>query len=227
VRREAVGLLNRLGEPAACEWLVGAMNDDSADIRERAARGAYQVCDESLLPPSLADALTEGLGRSNRAAAAILLAGRFSGDRILDALLARADDDPAVKLHNWSAPVPASLPAAVALLRLGHEPAEQRLLDTVSNGELGQQVFLLQVLDEIQDADLLRALAGLLSDRREIDGGVPSGATPRRRLCDLAVDAFAARFDLDLPFALAPSGRYSDGQIEEARQRIESRLGSR
>ena len=45
---------------------------------------------------------------------------------------------------------------------------------------------------------------------------MPSGVQPRRRLCDAAVDAFAARLKLTLSFPLTPARRYAPEQLAEA-----------
>jgi hypothetical protein len=57
-------------------------------------------------------------------------------------------------------------------------------------------------------------------DHREVAKGVPSAARPRRRLCDAAVDAFAARLKPKLGFPLTPSRRYPPEQIAKAREAI-------
>jgi hypothetical protein len=49
---------------------------------------------------------------------------------------------------------------------------------------------------------------------------VPSGVRPRRRLCDAAVDAFAARLKPELGSPLTPSRRYPPEQIAKAREAI-------
>jgi hypothetical protein len=51
-----------------------------------------------------------------------------------------------------------------------------------------------------------------------------SGAQPRRRLCDAAVDAFAARLKPRLSFPLTPARRYAPEQLAEARAVIRQHL---
>jgi hypothetical protein len=78
--------------------------------------------------------------------------------------------------------------------------------------------FLLDALGEIEPGPAMRTLA--VSAHREVARGVPSGVRPRRRLCDAAVDAFAARLKPELGSPLAPSRRYPPEQIAKAREAI-------
>ena len=222
VRRAAVSLLGSLEGGQACQALLGALADSSQDIRERAARGLYR-CDRSTLSQEVTagPAIRRSVELGNGAAAATLLLGYFPGDETTVALENVSETSKPVKLESWMTPVPATLAASVSLTRLQQPEGKDRLLETITRGTLGEQVFLLSVLSDIDDEDALRSLGAHLSDQREIPYGVPSGATPRRRLCDMALDVFVTKLDLELDFQLSPSGRYSDAQLEKVKMAVE------
>lgn len=209
-------------DEASCEAALAALASDSADTRERAARLLYDRCDRAILvrDPATAAALRKAV-ESGSGAAAILLLGHFRDAESIRALRSVPAVKP-VKLHLASAPVPAPLVAAVALARAGQPgPLEA----AVRTRDLAELEFLLEVLGEIEPGPAMRTLAdAALADEREVAGGVPSGARPRRRLCDAAVDAFAARLGLDLTFPLTPSRRYPPEHLAEAQAAIRRRL---
>jgi hypothetical protein len=115
----------------------------------------------------------------------------------------------------------------VALAHRNDAAGSKQLLQTISNGSLPEQVFLLQVIRDIDDTSVLTALSKHLSDEREISGGVPSGASPRPRLGDLAVNAFAEKLNLDLGFELSTARRYSSDELGKAKQAVSQALASR
>ncbi len=217
VRREAVVLLTGIGGLPACDALVPAVTDSSADIRERTVRALHDLCaveiSESL--PQLGAALRESVRMGNTSAAALLLLGRYREDENREFLrsLLRAET-PVVKLESWHHPVPQSLAVAVAAVSAGYSPARDRLFDGL--GKIEEAEFLALVLGDIDDTVTLEYLLKLLDDERTTSSGVPSGAQPRRRLCDLATDEFARRFGLQ-PFPLRTSDRYSDEEIDQVR----------
>src|SRR4051812_41976892 len=81
VRREAIVLLIRLGEPA-CRALKPALVDAAADLRERAARGIHGNCPiaETARIADLDSDLRRSVDMGNAAAAALLLLGRFDNE---------------------------------------------------------------------------------------------------------------------------------------------------
>lgn len=203
--------------PAECAAAARALGADSADERERAARRLYERCDDSALAGAGSAAALRKAVETGAGAAAILLLGRQRDAASIATLNSMAAAKP-LKLHLWSAPVPAQAVRAVALARAG-QPAE--LDGVLQTDDLAQRRFLLDVLGEIEHRPTLAQLADLaLADAREISGGLPSGARPRRRLCDAAVDAFATRLNLSLPFPLTPARRYTRAQLAEARTAI-------
>jgi hypothetical protein len=194
------------------------------DLRNRAAQAIYDKCSGIIPLESAAPALRRALSRGTSVAGAYLLLGRTSGAETISTLAPFIDRTSGVKLQPWLAPVPVPLAASVALLRAGQPDARDRVLSAVSNGPLAESVFVLYVLDDIRDHAALKAVAALLNDQREISGGVPSHASPMRRVADLAVDALTARLGIRLTFPLTSSRRYSDLQFNEARTAVAAAL---
>jgi hypothetical protein len=205
-------------DEASCTAALAALTSTSADDRERAARTLYDNCSRTILTrePATAAALRNAV-ESGSGAAAILLLGNFRDADSIRALRSVPAVKP-VKLRLSSPPVPAQLAAAVALAHAGDSQALGLAVQTKNLAELE---FLLDTLRDMEPGPPMRTLAvNALSDEREVAGGVPSGARPRRRLCDAAVDAFAVRLDLKPDFPLTPSRRYPPEQVAEARKAI-------
>lgn len=217
--REAVTLLGKLGGAAACAALVPALSSPSADVRERTARALHSAClhQGTECIPSLGGALRLSVELGNSAAAALLMLGRFKDDEnraFLKRYLSAAT--PMVKLNPWSTPVPQGLAASVAGVSAGVAEAHPRLVEGLN--DLAQAEFLASVLPDVTDLMALQSLLPVLDNKQTILAGVPSGAQPRRRLCDLAVDAFVTRLGLQPAFSLRGSDRYSDEQIAEVKK---------
>ena len=203
-------------DDVSCSASLAKLSNDSADDRERAARVLYERCSRSILrqDPETAAKLRKAV-ESGSGAPAIVLLGEFRDEKTLLTLRSVSSVKP-VKLHQWSAPVPAPLAAAVALAHAGHP---EDLASAVETKDLAQREFLLDTLSEIEPGPAMRKLAvNALSDEREIAGGVPGGAPLRRRLCDRAVDDFVSR--LKLEFRLTPTRRYSAEALAKARTAI-------
>lgn len=215
-----VQYLAGLGDSATAPLLVRLLGDADAEIQSRAAAAVY---DFPLPGAALnagsgaAEALIDAASDRPLTAAELLLLGYVEDPRV-EAVLRGVDAGAAVKLRPWHRPVPATLAADVALSRRGDAAARDRLLQRQPGGPTDEVVFLLSVLRDVDAPPVLHHLAALtLGDDRTIELGVPSGASPKRRVCDLAVDAFAARLGLGLPFALDPAGRYDEAQRQAVR----------
>ncbi|WP_299436502.1 HEAT repeat domain-containing protein [uncultured Rhodospira sp.] len=223
LRLGLVQYLAGLGDSAAAPLLVRLLGDAEPEVQSRAAAALYDLP----LPgaaldaePGAAEALMAAASDRPLTAAELLLLG-YVEDPGAEAMLRGVDAGAAVKLRPWHRPVPATLAGDVALSRRGDAAARDRLLQRQPDGPTEELVFLLSVLRDVDAPPVLHHLAALtLGDDRTIDLGVPSGASPKRRVCDLAVDAFTARLDLDLPFALDPAGRYDEAQRQAVRDAI-------
>jgi hypothetical protein len=128
------------------------------------------------------------------------------------------------KLRPWTAAVPIPLVVDLALSRRGDAAARLALLEMVGEGSLEVDAFLLDVLREVDEPKVLQALKKALDDEREVSGGVPSGAEPRRRLADQAVDSFVERLNLSVGFRRDSSRRYSSEEIAEVKSLIGSSI---
>lgn len=223
IRIEAVALLAALESETAAKALLPALADSSAEIRERASRAVLAQVLKAGTFAGLDRAAAKALAAGEPGAAALLL-GAFSSNTS-EMLRDTVDSIRLVKLAEADLPVPAHLPAQVALSRLGDNPARSGLEETIAGGDLAELLFLLDVLPLLDDPSTINALAAkTLADERPVAGGVPSGAEPSRRVADLAVDALAARLKLKLSFDLGETRRYSAAEIDEVRDSLNSTM---
>ena len=203
-------------------WIDQLTSPDT-QARETAAYHVFVENPNSLAGDErAAQALQELLASGEPSTAAILLSSFAPGDRTLDSLRRvkhDAGDQPA-KLHPWSQPVALRWAANLALSRLGDDEARSALLGSAESASTDERLLMLDAIDTIDDPPLLHQVAKYLSDEAEISRGVPSGAEPRRRVQDYAVDRLAGRLKLALSFPLNSSGRYTPEQIEETRRLI-------
>ena len=215
VRRQAVVLLGLSGDPQALAPLAGALQDGSAEVRERAVTALYDRFPPQKVAaePRAASGL-RAVAVRDRSAAALLLLSYLPGKETILTLEQACVEEPAVKLRPWTRPVPPSLPAAVALSRIGEAAGRARLLRALDEGRLETMEFVLLALREVDTPEVLAALGKkALSDEREIGGGAPSGATPPRRVCDLAVTQLVRHLRLKVGFSPSDSRRYTASEI--------------
>ena len=143
VRTEAVALLAALQSEVAATALLPALADPSAAIRERAARAVLAQVLRAGEFTGLDAAAAKGLAAGEPSAAALLL-GAFS-EGAEDILRRASTSTRLVKLANSDLPVPASLPAQVALSHLGDSSARSALNERIARGEVAELLFLLDV----------------------------------------------------------------------------------
>lgn len=224
VRREAVALLATIGGEGSLELLAKALADRSTDVRERAAAALYERYDVATLTENAAvgRAVVASLALDNPPAAVILLASYFPSDDTERGLVALRDRKPGtqVKLFAWSAPVATSLVAKLSLAHLGSPEAQANLVQAAAKATPAEAEFFLAALREADSSRVLLALSRFLDDTREAATLVSSAPEIRRRICDLAVDAFVERLDLDHSFERSKLARYDAGQIAEVRKRV-------
>lgn len=210
--------------PSACSAFAPGLTSGSADIRERSARSIYENCPTGSTAslPDLNSSLRKSVEMGNASAAALLLLGRWSDVPTREFLEKKiADKTTKVKLHPWQPPVPAGLAAAVAATSAGSVSARERLKAGLVPVEEAE--FLASVVPAIQDEHALRLLMKLLEDERTVNTGVPSGAEPKLRITDLALEAYVKRFQLK-PFPLRPGARYTPSEVEQVRGLIAKML---
>ena len=211
VRLEAEVLLSTLGT-AGCRPVATLLTDRSQDIRERAARSIYKNCPPEANINGLDAALRKSIEMGTSAAQAILLLGRMPHSAVPE----RAEFEQrgqSVKLEPWTPPVPRELAFAV----VSSAPSDNlidRALVPQSEAE-----FLAATLPDVGSAAKLRILLKLLDDHRPVADTAPSGAEPKRRVCDLAVDGFVRRLKLQPSFALGIY-RYSSENLEEIKRMV-------
>ena len=83
---------------------------------------------------------------------------------------------------------------------------------------------MLDILKEIDDPTVLREISQSLDASVTVLGGVPSGVEPQRRVADVAVDAFIKRLKLPVSFETNTSRRYSEENITEVKNLINSAI---
>lgn len=223
VRTEAVALLAALETEVAAKALLPALTDASEGVRERAARAVLAQVLATGEFAGLGEAVAKGLA-AGEPDAAILLLGAFS-QGVEGRLRAAADSTSLVKLADSDLPVPASLPAQVALSALGDSLARSALDEAIARGDIAELLFLLDVLPLLDDTSTIVTLATkTLDDERPVAGGVPAGAEPSRRVADRAVEALVKRLKLKPSFDLDEAKRYSAAQIAEVRKSVVSAI---
>lgn len=229
LRLQAVSLLATFDDARALPLLKQALADPLQDIRARAALALYEHFD----PPQLAKdesfgkALRGSLDQGNDAAAAILLLAWFPNEESRSSILALREraGEGLSELHSWTPAVRTSLVGNVALSRIGDRDARLSLLERIGAGDLKELSFLLSVLREIDSPEVTHALAkATLADEREVQDGVPSGAEPELRLCDLAVVAFSKDLGLEMKFPVDEPRRFTAAEIEAVRQALRESL---
>ncbi len=189
-----------------------------------AVRAANAILDQCFVqgkaPEDVAcDAVVSCVERGFRSAALVLLLGYFEQAKPLLLKLLTDYGDERVKLTTSSRPVALSLPALLALARLGEATAERAVLNTLAASDGAHRVFVTDVLPYVQSREILEALTILLSDATEIPEDVPSGAK-RRRVCDHALEAWVKRFNLKPTFLLQPGARYAELALAEVRAAV-------
>ncbi|MBI3680102.1 MAG: hypothetical protein HY235_06865 [Acidobacteria bacterium] len=201
-----------------------ALTHAEEDQRDRAGRALYYQCGRDVLEdPAVAAALIRHARMGSAVAGPVLLLGFLPQPPARAELERLRIATRSVKLQQWSAPVPVSLPATVALSRLGDSDARNRLRALSEDKSLAVREFLLEAAGDLADRDL-PLLLPYLDDTREIRSGVPSGAAPRRRLCDAAIVALSRRLQVTLPFPVNDARRYTDQERRIARESFEPAL---
>ena len=221
LRREAMLALARLGGREGCGRLVMSLTDPSADVRERTARAVQSCLVDGVDMAGVARALINSL-RLGPTAHTLLLARRYpEQSRQVLASFIHADA-PLVKLESWMPPIPVSLPAAVAGASAEVKGAAERIDRGLANA--AESEFLTRVLNEIELRQILLRLLALLDDTRETASATPSGVSERRRICDLALDAFVERLRLSAAIPRHKALRYSTAELRAVRTSAEAAL---
>ncbi|MEM1050354.1 MAG: HEAT repeat domain-containing protein [Pseudomonadota bacterium] len=228
VRRQAVTLLGQSGDATAGPHLAIALADPSDDIVRRASEALYKIGGDAVSDPSVGAALREAVEAGRDSAGAILLLGYVAGDKTVATLnaLRSKDADRSTEVFHWSPVMPVAFVADVALARLGDADAKGRLMAAVRGGDLDSLMFLLSALRDIEDSDILGTLAeATLSDRRPVEGDVPSHADVDTRLADVAAARFSERYGLTAGGGPKADRARSDDELDAVRKAVAERLG--
>lgn len=229
IRGEVVSLLKEIGGEKTLGLMSKALGDTEQDVQVRAANALYENYSRKVVFSNsiIGKALIKSVESGNDCVSALLLLSYFPGvetEKVLRTLSNNNDAERLTKLFDWSPAVNVSLPANVALARLDDLKSRNNLLEMIESAKLEELEFLLEVIEEIDSPQILQLLKITLDDTREISSGVPSSATPKRRLCDLAVNSFVHRLTLKVNFNLSDSQKYSNKQISKARDLIDNSI---
>ena len=227
VRRQAVTLLGLTKSADAAPHLAMALSDSSDDIVRRASTALYELGGDAVSDASVGKALTASVLGGNTAGGAILLLGYISGQGSAAALKGLKDRSggQSTEVYRWSPVVPVSFAADVALARLSDKPAADRVLSATKGGDLNTLLFLLYALRDIEDKQVLRALAdATLADDRPTSGDAPSGADLGIRLADVAAAQFVQRFDLSVAVDDTADRPLTDAELTAVRDAVTARL---
>ncbi len=223
-RADIIGLLRAINSPAVVPPLLPLMSDDDFDTRERSAQAVFSVVSAHGVPKTrvFAEAVLAGLD-DKPSAATLLLAGFVPQAR--DALIRNADARHLVKLGNDGPAVSAGLAAQLSLSLLGNADARRRLESAMPTASPDHLKFCLDAMAVIDAPTLLHALAdATLSNDTPIGDGLPSGATPARRLSDHAVETFVRRLNLDGGFKIDHTRQYTEDETRAVAIQIERAL---
>lgn len=227
VRRHAVALLGLTNSADAAPHLAAALSDSSDDIARRASTALYEIGSDAVSDPSVGEALAASVRGGNDTGGAILLLGYVAGEDSVAALnqLREGGAGQSTEVFVWSPVVPVPFAADVALTRLGDEPAKARLLATIRDGDFDALSFLLQALRDIEDRDVLRALAdATLTDERPAQGDAPSGADLGIRLADVAAAQLVKRFDLSVGLDTTADRPLTEAELVAVREALSAHL---
>lgn len=224
VRREAAVLLASLGE-AACATLADTLVDTVADNRERAARSLHRLCPDIVKHvDGSAKRLRESIQRGNPSAYAIAMLGRSVDAVDKQFVLSHLGDTKTMLKREPASPaVSTDVAATLAAAVMGQTEGVARLPTALLS--LGNAEFFAASLGEIDDRSsmlptAIAVLAGLFDDRRSVNSGVPSGAAPRRRVCDVAADQLIVKLKLQSTIALRVGESYPDAELQTLKQQF-------
>lgn len=227
VRRQVVTLLGLTDNAGAAPHLASALDDPSADISRRAADALYKMGGGAVADPSAAEAIRGFVKKRDGAAGPILLLGYDSGDQSVASLneVRQSRTGETAKVNHASPVAPVSLVVDVALTRLKDSNAKSRVIAVIGEGDLDNLSFLLHVLRDIEEKDVLRALAdAALADTRPVEGDVPSHADVDTRLADIAAARFTGRFGLATGIGDQATRPLTDAELDAVRGALANRL---
>jgi HEAT repeat protein len=229
VRREAVALLSVVRGDTAIGLLAKAINDSSPEVAERAANALYERFDPDRVAGNAdaAKALIDNIAKGQPAAATLVLAGYLPAESArpgLEVFLRQPGSDYQTALSSGANPVKARLPARIALARLGDKIAMRDVANLTDQASVEEWQFLFAVIRDINAPRMLHAIKRALDDTRETSAGIPSHAGPKRRVCDEAASALAARLNLKTSFPPTAVQRYTAEQLAEVHRLIDETI---
>ncbi len=204
-----------IGGDEAVEALAEGLEDDDFNVRKMAVLLLHSV-HTPIAIPRLRKVVSQSPDEWVRGNAALIL-GRLDDP----------DSVPVIKRQMASEVDPqATQQMTLAVARLEDGEEREIVLSRLSADSARERYNAIEDFEYLSKADLMRHLAPLLSDTREV---INIGTEPYpvwHRVCDRAVDAVAVVSGQALPFPVG--GRtYSEGEIQQARDFILGTSGRR
>jgi hypothetical protein len=198
----------------ACAAVTTGLIDPSQENREKAARDHFACHGDfaiSVTAYSISGYLRRTIEIGNSAAQVYVLLGRSMNvdDR---EFLEQRQMHP-TKMVQWSPDsqlVSESLAAMIGRMRQATRKVRPDVIKAASNPAIAEAEFLLDILPEIDDKEVISQITKLLEDTRVLPNR-------NRRVCDYAVPALSRKFKLRLSFE--PSATvFTDEQLIETRR---------
>lgn len=225
IRAAVATLLKGLGGKMTIPLLLVLLSDQDDDVQQRAALALYENFShhELSLDRDIGIALGDAIALGNSSASALLLAGWYDDENLRALLTQLTTGDAAgrTKLRAASPVINTALVAQVALSRMGNQNSRAHLAERIRAGDLDELRFLLEAVVHVDSPPILQSLAArTLEDRRITMSHGPAGTSNSLRLCDEAVNAYAAQFQLGLTFDGTEPRHFTDDELKKAASAI-------
>jgi hypothetical protein len=234
VRVAAGHLIRVMRTPAAVKILVELMDDRTNAAARFPVRYFYDDYDCAMLRVNGGERLRDSLitfaktGGVLMSAKPILLLSCVNADETARQFIeSERGGIRTVMLDFGMPPVSIRIPLDMVLAHWGRADGVERVQQIIEGGKVDDLFFLLRAMKFINDDSLLKKLAVLLEDKRNVVK-VCSECEEYLRVADLAVYAFAERLGPDV-LGVKPQDfhRYQDKEVSTAYEKVKAWFKSR
>jgi hypothetical protein len=234
VRVAAGHLIRVMRTPAAVKILVELMDDRTNAAARFPVRYFYDDYDCAMLRVNGGERLRDSLitfaktGGILMSAKPILLLSCVNADETVRQFIeSERGGNRTVMLEFGMPPVSIRIPLDMVLAHWGRADGVERVESIIRSGKLHDLLFILRAIKFVNDESLLKQLAGLMEDKRDI-AKICSECEQSYRVADLAVYAFAERLGTDVVGVKAQdSHRYQDDEVSIASEKVKAWLKSK
>jgi hypothetical protein len=213
------GFMKAEASQKACTAVTAKLIDPSQPIREKAARDFFTCQGEfsiSVTSYSISEYLRRTIAMGNSAAQVYVTLGKAKNAEDREFLEQRQmHPTTMVRWHPDSQLVSESLAAMIGRMRQTTE-VRPDLIKAASNPGIAEAEFLLDVLPEIDDKQVIAEIAKFLQDTRLLP-------QRNRRVCDYALPELSKKLKLRLPFQPSATA-FTDEQLDETRRMVTDAL---